>query len=429
MRQSTLFTKTRREAPKDEVSKNAQLLIRAGFVHKELAGVYSMLPLGFRVIQKIKRIIAKEMDLLGSQELLMSSIQTKETWEKTNRWDDNVVDIWFKTDLKNGNEIGLGWSHEEPITEMMRSHIASYKDMPIYVHQFQNKLRNETRAKSGIMRCREFVMKDMYSYTTSEEKHTEFYNTVIDSYLNVYRKVGLGDITYVTSASGGVFTNKFSHEFQTVCDAGEDIIYVHKTQPLAINEEIFNDETLQKLNLVKEDFEQKKSAEVGNIFTFGTDKCEQMELYFNDSEGKKNPVFLGSYGIGITRLMGVIVEALSDDKGIVWPKSVAPFDVHLVLINGSDETNARAESIYKKLSESVLQTGQTGQNIEVLFDDRDARAGEKFGDSDLIGIPTRVVVSDKNKQGADGDYLVEVKDRATGEVQDMTVDELIKKLI
>ncbi len=425
MRQSTLFTKTRREAPKDEVSKNAQLLIRAGFVHKELAGVYSMLPLGFRVMQKIKKIVAKEMDLLGSQELLMSSIQTKETWEKTNRWSDDVVDIWFKTALKNGNEIGLGWSHEEPITEMMRSHIASYKDMPIYVHQFQNKLRNETRAKSGIMRCREFVMKDMYSYTTSEEKHTEFYNSVIDSYMNVYKKVGLGDVTYVTSASGGVFTNKFSHEFQTVCDAGEDIIYVHKTESVAINEEIFNDETLEKLSLLKEDFEQKKSAEVGNIFTFGTDKCEQMELYFNDSEGKKNPVFLGSYGIGITRLMGVIVEALSDDKGIVWPKSVAPFDVHLVLVNGSDETNARAENIYKKMAE---QTTKARQNIEVLFDDRDARAGEKFGDSDLIGIPTRVVISDKNKQGADGEYLVEVKDRATGDVQDMTVDELVEKL-
>jgi prolyl-tRNA synthetase len=287
MRQSQLFTKTRKEAPSDETSKNAQLLIKGGFIHKEMAGVYSMLPLGFKVMNKIKKIIAEEMEKLGSQEIIMSTLQPRDIWEKTDRWSSEKVDIWFKTELKNGNQIGLGWSHEEPITNMVKDHIASYKDLPVFVHQFQNKLRNEERAKSGVMRCREFVMKDMYSYTTSEEQHMDFYNKTIHAYMNVYKRLGLGDITYVTSASGGVFTDKFSHEFQTLCEVGEDTIYVHKDGKLAMNEEIFNEESLAKLGYKAEDFEIKKAAEVGNIFTFGTKKCEEMELFFTNKEGKR----------------------------------------------------------------------------------------------------------------------------------------------
>ncbi len=385
MRQSQLFTRTKRENPKDEEAKNAQLLIRGGFVYKEMPGVYAWLPLGLRVVNNIKRIVGEEMEKIGSQEIIMTSLQNREVWEKTGRWDDEKVDIWFKSVLKSGAEVGFGWSHEEPIIEMMKSYITSYQDLPQYVHQFQTKLRNEVRAKSGVMRGREFGMKDMYSFCATEEAHMDFYKKSTDAYLQVYKRLGLGDITYVTSASGGAFTDNFSHEFQTLCEAGEDVIYVHKKDNYAVNEEIFNDETLTKLNAKKDDFEMKKATEVGNIFTFGTEKCEQMGLSFTDSEGKKQPVYLGSYGVGITRLVGVIAEIFSDEKGIVWPASIAPFAVHLIAL-GEDMTDA--ESLYTEL---------TGKGVEVLFDDRvGPTAGEKFADADLLGMPLRVVVSKRS---------------------------------
>ena len=408
MRQSRLFTKTRREAPTDEVSKNAILLTRAGFIHKELAGVYSYMPLGLRVIQKIKKIVAEEMEKLNSAEFLMSSLQRKELWEKTDRWSDEKVDVWFKSLFKNGAEVGFGWSHEEPITDLMTSHVASYQDLPVYVHQFQNKMRNETRAKAGIMRCREFIMKDMYSFSRDESEHMDFYNKTTEAYLNVFNRVGLGELTYVTSASGGFFTDKFSHEFQTLCEAGEDNIYVHKNEKLALNEEIFNNETLSKMGKSKEDFEMKKAAEVGNIFTFGTEKCEKLGLYFQNENGEKTPVYLGSYGIGVTRLMGVMAEIFSDEKGLVWPKAVAPFQVHLISIN----QNEAAEEIYKTLE---------SKGVEVLFDDRDLRAGEKFADADLIGIPWRVVIGEKGLESK----MLEVKRRGSDEVKMMSLENLI----
>jgi prolyl-tRNA synthetase len=411
MRQSQLFTKTRREAPKDEVSKNAILLTRAGFVHKELAGVYSYMPLGWRVINKIRKIVGEEMEKIGSAEFLMSSIQSKELWEKTNRWDDEKVDIWFKSALKSGTEIGFGWSHEEPIAALMTEYVGSYKDLPIAVHQFQTKMRNEVRAKSGVMRGREFVMKDMYSFSRNEEEHNAFYGKATRAYLEVFKRIGLGDITFVTSASGGVFTDKFSHEFQTLCEAGEDNIYVHKDGNLAVNEEVFNDETLAKLGKEKGDFEMKKAAEVGNIFTFGTEKCEQLGLYYTDEAGNKVPVYLGSYGVGVSRLMGVLAEIFSDEKGLMWPKAVAPFHVHLISI-GQDEL---AGEVYKTLQ---------AEGIEVLFDDRDARAGEKFADADLIGIPTRVVVGSKSVESK----MYEVKDRNFEEVRMLSLEHLISEL-
>jgi prolyl-tRNA synthetase len=416
MRQSKLFTKTRKEAPADEVSKNAKLLIRAGFINKEMAGVYSYLPLGLRVIRKIEKIVGDEMESIGSSEILMPSLQSKDTWEKTGRWDDNVVDVWFKSQLKNKNEVGFGWSHEEPITEMVKSHSGSYKDFPIIVHQFQNKLRNEVRAKSGIMRGREFRMKDMYCFAVSEEENNVFYNKVIDSYLNIYKKLGLGDITYVTSASGGVFTDKFSHEFQTICDAGEDIIYINKEQNIALNEEIFNEETLKKMNLTKNDFTDKKSIEVGNIFNFGTKKSEEMGLYFLDKDGVKKPVHLSSYGIGITRALGTIVETFADESGIVWPESVAPFRVHLVSVGNSSEVSLACEVLYKKLNDL---------GIETLYDDRDLRPGEKFADSDLLGIPTRVVISEKTLEKS----VLEVKNRKSGGSKFESESDFLKNFI
>jgi len=412
MRQSQLFTKTRKEVPADETSKNAQLLTRAGFIHKEMAGVYSLLPLGLKVVQKIKGIVNEEMEFLGSKEILMSSLQDKEVWEKTDRWDDEKVDVWFKSNLKNGSEIGFGWSHEEPITNMMKYHIGSYNDLPVYVHQFQTKLRNETRAKSGIMRCREFIMKDMYSYTDSEEGHMDFYKKVTDSYMRIFDRIGLGEMTYITSASGGFFTDKFSHEFQTLCEAGEDNIYVHKTEKVALNEEVFNDETLGKMGFDKSSFERCKAAEVGNIFTFGTKKCEELDLYFSDKDGIKKPVYLGSYGIGITRLMGVLAEVFSDDKGLVWPKEVSPFTVHLVSLGKNEDVVKFADELY----DGLFKAG-----VEVFYDDRNIGAGEKFADADLLGLPYRVVISDKTLQAGQ----LEVKERATGTVRMIDQTELM----
>jgi prolyl-tRNA synthetase len=404
MRQSQLFTKTRREAPADEVSKNAQLLIRAGFVHKEMAGVYAYLPLGLRVIEKIKTIVREEMNTIGSSEIIMTAIQRKELWEKTDRWSDEKVDVWFKSKLKNDTEIGFGWSHEEPISDMLKGYITSFRDLPIYVYQFQTKLRNELRAKSGIMRGREFVMKDLYSYTLDEKTHDEFYAKVTQAYLNVFKRAGVGDDTFVTFASGGAFT-QFSHEFQTITEAGEDFIYINREKNIAINEEVLNEETLKKLSITEKELEKVKTAEVGNIFNFGTKKSEQLDLYYTDAEGKKIPVWMGSYGIGVTRLMGVIVEKFSDDKGIRWPEAISPFKIHLVLIPGKDnKASEYADKLYKQLTDA---------GKEVLYDDRDARAGEKFADADLIGIPHRVVISDKTLV----ENKIEYKNRMTDEVK------------
>jgi prolyl-tRNA synthetase len=412
MRQSALFTKTRREAPKDEVSKNAQLLIRAGFISKEMAGAYSYLPLGIRVLENIKRIVREEMDAIGGQEMIMTTLQRKELWEVTDRWDDEKVDVWFKSELKSGGEVGFGWSHEEPITDMMKQYIGSYRDLPIYAYQFQTKLRNELRAKSGIMRGREFVMKDMYSYTTDEEAHKKFYDEVSAAYLRIFDRAGLGDRTFLTFASGGAFT-QFSHEFQTLTDAGEDIIYLHRGRKLAINKEVLTPEVLTQLGLEREDLEEAAAAEVGNIFSFGDIKSKQLGLYYKDEAGNEKPVILGSYGVGITRLMGVVVELFSDEKGIVWPSSLSPCSIHLLSIGGDDAVKKAADALYEKL---------IGAGVSVLYDDRTLSAGEKFADADLIGIPHRVVVSSRTLK----ENAVELTDRKTGEAAMATEESLLE---
>lgn len=412
MRQSTLFTKTRREAPADEVAKNAQLLIRGGFVHKEMAGVYDYLPLGLRVFNKIVGIIREEMNAIGGQEVTLSTLQNPEVWKSTDRWSDEVVDVWFKTILNGGGEIGLATTHEEPLTKLMRDHIHSYKDLPRYVYQFQTKFRNEARAKSGIMRTREFVMKDLYSLSTSEESFREFYEECAAAYLRIFRRVGLGERTYRTFASGGSFS-KFSDEFQTLCEAGEDVIYIHDGKKIALNKEVFTDEVLVDLQLKREDMREAKAVEVGNIFPLGTRFSDALGLTYKDENGEEKPVTMGSYGIGPGRLMGTVVEALSDEKGIVWPKEIAPFHMHLVELSGGDRVvKDAAEKLYSDL---------TAAGIEVLFDDRDARAGEKFSDAELIGIPTRVVVSAKTI--AEG--KIEVTDRGSGKNTLITVEELM----
>jgi prolyl-tRNA synthetase len=411
MRQTHLFTKTRREAPADEVAKNAQLLIRAGFIHKEMAGVYAYLPLGLRVVEKIKQIVREEMNAIAGQELIMTALQRKELWERTDRWSDEMVDVWFKSSLKAGGEVGFGWSHEEPIGEMMKSHIASYKDLPVSVYQFQTKLRNELRAKSGIMRGREFVMKDMYSFAADEATHVAYYESTKTAYMNVFKRLGVGDDTFITFAAGGAFT-KFSHEFQTICSAGEDVIYINREKGIAINEEVLTDETLASLGVVRDELEMVKTAEVGNIFNFGQQKAHDLGLAIKNEVGEDISVWMGSYGIGVTRLMGVLVEKFADDKGIVWPEAVAPCVVHLVGLNLEDEAvRDWADGIYQNLTE---------RGVSVLYDDRDLRPGEKFADSDLMGMPYRVVVSRKGRE--DGTF--EVVTRATGEVRRLSEEEL-----
>ncbi len=560
MKVSQLVSRTSKTAPADEIAKNAQLLIRAGYVYKNMAGVYSYTPLGLRVIERIKQIVREEMDAIGGQELIMSSLQPKEIWERTGRWDEKVVDIWFKSHLQDGTEVGFGWSHEEPIIEMLKTYISSYKDLPTYVYQFQTKLRNEVRAKSGILRGREFVMKDMYSACIDVAQHDAFYQATMDAYTRVFQRVGLGDDTFITFASGGAFT-KFSHEFQTICDAGEDYIFMVPSTKQAFNAEVapvksapveteselkelafldepdmkgvetlvvrlgipitsstktmlystnkgfvaavvrsdykLNGDKLKAVadadwlelanadqvleltgaepgyaglynlpeavklyvdesceNLVNfetganksgqhaynvnwdrdvirpsefydikiakpgdlfpdtgEAYEVYRTAEVGNIFNFGTQKCKEMDFAFASESGERRFVHLGSYGIGVTRLMGVIAEKFADEKGLVWPVAVAPYQLYVVQI-GSDEAVVKNA---EKLCEIAQSWGVT-----VLYDDTDKRPGEKFADADLLGIPHRVVVSSKTIEAEKYEY----KARASETSELVSVDEL-----
>lgn len=411
MRLSKNFTRTIKQAPADEVVRNAQLLIRAGYVHKTMAGVYSYLPLGLKVVENIKQIVREEMNKIDSQELVMSTLQSKELWQETGRWSDELVDVWFKSKLQDGTEVGFGWTHEEPIVDLLRNYLKSYKDLPISVYQFQNKLRNELRAKSGIMRGREFVMKDMYSVHASKEDLDKYYNAAIEAYKRCYDRFGIGDETYVTFASGGAFT-KFSHEFQTICDAGEDYIYLHRGKNIAVNEEVLDD-AVKELGIDRSELERVKTAEVGNIFNFGTQKSEEMRLVFTDAEGVEQYAYMGSYGIGITRVMGVIVEKFADDKGLVWPENIAPAKVYLVQIGS--QSRATADELYQKLQSA---------GIETLYDDRDERPGVKFADAELLGIPYRVTVSDRLLD----DDKWEVSTRQTGEQRLLTADELLATL-
>jgi prolyl-tRNA synthetase len=416
MLQSKLFTKTRKEAPKDEVAKNAELLIRAGYIHKEMAGVYSFLPLGLRVLNKIEHVIREEMNAIGGQELSMTALQDKTLWEKTGRWDDAKVDNWFKTVLKNGSEVGLGITHEEPLTKIMTEYVSSYRDLPIYAYQFQTKFRNETRAKSGIMRGREFLMKDLYSFSRDEKEHAEFYAKARDAYMKIFKRLGLADRTHVTFASGGIFST-FSEEFQTESDAGEDIIYVDEKSGRALNKEVLSDETLAELGIDRAHLVEKKSIEVGNIFNLGTTFSDALGLTYITEKGETKPVVMGSYGMGPSRVMGTIVEVLSDENGIVWPAAVAPFAVHVVALYDKEGKSGMVASAADELYSDLTKRG-----IEVLYDDRDLRPGEKFADSDLIGIPIRIVVSEKNL--AEG--KLEIKHRATGKIEKISEADLEK---
>ncbi|MFA5004163.1 MAG: aminoacyl--tRNA ligase-related protein [Candidatus Saccharimonadales bacterium] len=415
MKLTELITKTSKTVPADETAKNAQLLIQAGFVHKEMAGVYAYLPLGLRVLENIKQIVREEMNAIGGQEVMMTALQPRELFEKTNRWDDKVVDNWFKTALKSGTELGLGLTHEEPIVDALKDYISSYKDYPVLVYQIQSKFRNELRAKSGLLRGREFVMKDMYSFARTQKEHDELYEKVAAAYVKVYDRLGIGATTYRTAADGGYFTERFSDEYQTLSDIGEDTIYVDEAKKLAINKEIYTDENLAKLGLKKEDLKEKKGVEVGNIFPLETKYTDGLEVYYTDEQGQQQSIIMGCYGIGISRLVGVLAEHFSDDKGLVWPENVAPARVYIARLGVEGTVVAQADALYDELTKA---------GVAVLYDDRDVRPGEKFVDADLMGIPYRVVVSEKTVAA----NKFECKKRTETESKLLDEESLIKQL-
>lgn len=412
MRQSKLFTKTRKEVPKDEVAKNAQLLIRAGFIHKELAGVYDFLSLGLRTFGKITGIIREEMNAIGGQEVHLSVLQNPKLWLETGRWSDDAVDVWFKTKLKDGSEVGLGPTHEEPLTALLKGHLSSWRDLPLALYQIQTKFRNELRPQSGLLRGREFPMKDMYSFSANAGEHEQFYERVKNAYLKIFARVGLGDRTYVTFASGGMFS-KYSHEFQTLSDAGEDTIYVDKEKHVAVNKEVFTDEVLAEMGLQKGDLAEARAVEVGNIFSLGTRFSDALGLVFKNEKGESVSPLMGCYGIGPARVMGTVVEVFGSENAMVWPYELAPFAVHLIeLSQGDEQVKAEADRLYETL---------TASGVDVLYDDRDLRAGEKFADADLIGIPRRAVISAKTM----AEQKVETLDREKDTKEMMATDAFV----
>lgn len=413
MKMSQLYTKTSKTVPADETARNAQLLIQAGYIHKEMAGVYAYLPLGKRVLDNIAQIVREEMNAVGGQEVQMTVLQPKEIFEKTDRWDDAKVDNWFKTKLNNGTELGMGLTHEEPIVDSMKDFISSYKDLPVLVYQIQSKFRNELRAKSGLLRGREFIMKDMYSFASSQEEHDEIYEQVASAYARVYERLGLGDITYRTYADGGIFTKKFSDEFQTISPIGEDTIYVHEGKKIAFNEEIMSDETLEKMGVKREELVEKRGVEVGNIFPLESKYSDALELFYSDENGEQQSIIMGCYGIGVSRLVGMLAEHFSDEKGLVWPEAVAPFKVIISQLGDDDQVTQHAYDMYQNL---------TNAGVAVLWDDRtDARPGEKFADADLLGIPYRVIVSAKTVAA----NTFEVKKRKSAESEMLDLDAVI----
>ncbi len=390
MRISQLFTKTTKDTSRSDVSRNAQLLTRAGYINKLMAGVYSYLPLGLRTLNKIETIIREEMNALGAQEVLMPALQPKEVWEQTGRWD--TVDVLFKLSGQGDRDLALGPTHEEVVTPLVTGFIQSYRDLPAATYQIQTKFRNEPRAKSGLLRGREFRMKDLYSFHTTQGDLDQFYERATQAYKAVYKRCGLGDITLLTYASGGVFS-KYSHEFQTITPYGEDVVYRIPGTDIAVNKEIITDQSVLAELMPgykpgdESKLEELKAIEVGNIFKLGSRFSDAFDASFTDAEGKAKPIIMGCYGIGPSRVMGTIAECLSDDRGLIWPSEIAPYDIHLVSLARDASEIEKCDDIYKELQK---------QGIDVLYDDRvGPQTGEKMADADLIGLPHRVVVSKK----------------------------------
>jgi prolyl-tRNA synthetase len=416
MKQSQLFAKTSKKLSESEASKNAQFLLRGGFIDKSSAGVYTLLPLGLRVLEKINKIIREEINAIGAEELLMPSLIQKKIWEKSNRWG---IDVIYKTSTgtvdkeKKDFEYGLGWTHEEVITAIAVKFINSYKDLPKAAYQIQTKFRAEARPQAGLLRGREFSMKDLYSFHESKEDLDKYYEEVIKAYKNIFKRLGLK--TIICETGGGDFTKEYTHEFQVLNPAGEDTVFYCEKCGFGQNQEVYKPEAHKGC---KEQIKSGRSIEVGNIFKLGTKFSEAFGLSFLNKNGEKKPVIMGSYGIGPTRVLGTIVEESSDEYGIIWPEAVAPFRVHLVELSGKDSGSEVAKAA-KVLYEKLVKSG-----IEVLYDDRDASTGEKLNDADLMGIPNRVVISEKTLAAK----KVELKIRGSKKTELISEAELIKLL-
>jgi len=398
MRQSQLFPKTLKEAPKDAVAVNHQLLVRAGFINQLITGSWTILPLGWRAITKICQVIREEMDATGAQEILMPLMHPKEIWNETGRW-DSAAEVMYKLKDTREKEFALSFTHEEIFLDLTRKYLQSYADLPIRLYHFSTKFRNEPRATAGILRGREFLMKDLYSIHASQEDFLQYYEEVSDAYLKIFQRLGLKVV--MTEAAGGVFTQNRTREYQVITSVGEDTIFVCSQCQSAFNKEIFTGKAGDQCpKCQKGKLDEQRAIEVGNIFPFGTHYSEKMQVYFTDQDGTRKPVWFGSYGIGTTRLLGALVEVFHDEKGIVWPRIVAPFPVHLLQLEESEKVRPAAEKLYADLQE---------QSVEVLYDERsDKSAGEKFADADLIGLPLRVIVSERSLK----DNACELKGRA-----------------
>lgn len=419
MRQSQLFTKTIRKAPKDEKSLNAQLLIRGGFIDKLMAGVYSFLPLGWRVFKKIEEIIRQEMNKIGGQEVFLPALHPKNLWEATERWQYPEM---FKVKSRSGKEMSLGWTHEEIITPLVQKFVSSYKDLPVLVYQIQDKFRDELRAKSGLLRGREFVMKDFYSFHKDKQDLNRFYEKMKNAYFRIFKRCGLGKYTFLTLASGGTFS-KYSHEFQVITEFGEDKIYLCQNCKLGVNKEIIKEENYQCPQCKNKQLEIKKAIEVGNIFNLKDKFSRAFNFTFRDKDGKEKIILMGCYGIGLGRLMGTIVEVHHDEKGIIWPKEVAPFLVHLIFLTSSATSSDMRKNVLLT-SEKIYKDLQK-KGIEVLYDDRVEKSpGEKFTDADLIGLPIRIVVSERTLNKNCG----EIKERGKKRVQLVKIGDLLQFL-
>lgn len=415
MRQSHLFTKTTKNAPHDADSVNAKYLTQAGFVDQEMAGVYSWLPLGLRILRKVEQIVREEMDALDAQEIFMPSLQPKEYWETTNRWEG--VDVLFKLNSQTGKEYALGCTHEEVVTPLAQKSVGSYKDLPFATYQINTKFRDELRAKSGVLRGREFRMKDMYSFHTTQESLTAFYERALTAYVKVFARCGLK--VKVVQASGGIFTQNISHEFQALTDAGEDMLIACEKCEFGQNIEIATMKAGDTCPKCGGTLAQVKGVEVGNIFDLGTKYTDAFNFDFVNESGEKQRVLMGCYGIGTSRLVGAIVETHHDEKGMIWPISVAPYHVHLVSLHSKDETvRSRIQSVAQETYDQLWAAG-----VEVLWDDREASPGEKFADADLIGLPLRLVVSEKTLK----EDAVEWKVRNEQEMQLVKIEDVVEK--
>jgi prolyl-tRNA synthetase len=413
MRQSFLFTKTKKEIGEEEISLNASLLIRAGYIDKLAAGIYTYLPLGLRVLRKIEDIIRQEMNNIEGQEILMPAVTPKENWQITKRWEG--FDALFKFSGYDNKEYALGATHEEIITPLIKKYVFSYKDLPKYVYQIQTKFRNEPRAKSGLLRGREFVMKDLYSFHTNQEDLEKYYEKVKEAYFTIFTRIGINEETYYTFASGGDFS-KYSHEFQTLAKNGEDIIHICSNCRLAYNKEIINEITeCQGCKTTKDKFKQEKAIEVGNIFNLGTRFSNDFEFKYLDEKNKERDVIMGCYGMGSSRVMGTIAEIFNDSKGIIWPENIAPFKIHLLVLGNEEKLVKNAEAIYNDLISS---------DMDVLYDDREESAGIKLNDADLIGIPVRLVISNKTL----AKNSIEVKKRNADKIEIIKITKIKKYL-